>query len=543
MRTDRHSMWNLAEEVAMLLLLLCCGLPPMHGFSEGELMPKWYLGSIMFLLVAMLVSLRKKYDASYTAFYSLEKSFGKATFIACIAEILFVAAEILKSGGIPNSGAKGTFDNPAGMSLYLCTLLPGTIHFTNKFRLSTSKGSIRNVPYITILYVILFIAVLTLSKSRTSFICIGCLACITLTRDRNTSKSLKTTAATIAGFAIICLCLCFKTDSTSGRSFILKTTWELVKERPLTGHGQGGFHREYMDRQGKFFQEHPDSKYTRLADDVRHPLNEFIMAWCEYGISGLFALVAAFVFPWVTCIRTRTTRPACLSELISIFIFSLFSYPFHYPLSWLILLLCVGSSLHPRKNIKARGQRRMFRIWDVAVALCVISLAIVLYELKHDIEWGKAARIAAKGHPRKTLNRYAALYEHYGSNPYFLYNYAAVLYSAGMFGEAGEIAEECEKMWSGYHLELLMGDISRMDGRYEKARTHYQKAYGMCPSRFAPLAGIFYLYKDMGNLNEAADIAQMIVNKKVKVESPEVHEMKDEAEDFIQEHYPDGKSP
>jgi O-antigen ligase len=63
----------------------------------------------------------------------------------------------------------------------------------------------------------------------------------------------------------------------------------MIKEKPLFGHGVGGFKANYMNYQARYFEEHPDSKYAMLADNVNRPFSEYLLLLTEYGLAG-FAL-------------------------------------------------------------------------------------------------------------------------------------------------------------------------------------------------------------------------------------------------------------
>jgi O-antigen ligase len=64
-----------------------------------------------------------------------------------------------------------------------------------------------------------------------------------------------------------------KKDSADGRLLIWRCTYEMVKDKPLFGYGQGGFKANYMNYQAKYFEEHPNSRYAMLADNVNRPFN------------------------------------------------------------------------------------------------------------------------------------------------------------------------------------------------------------------------------------------------------------------------------
>jgi len=112
------------------------------------------------------------------------------------------------------------------------------------------------------------------------------------------------------------------------------------------------------------------------------------------------------------------------------------------------------------------------------------------------------------------------------SSPYRLYNEAYRAYRAGKFEEARSSALRCRESCSGYNLELLTGDIERHLRHGRSALRHYETALHMCPSRFAPLAGMYRTYADMGDSVAMRRVARRIALKPVKVMSPVVQEIK-----------------
>jgi tetratricopeptide (TPR) repeat protein len=132
------------------------------------------------------------------------------------------------------------------------------------------------------------------------------------------------------------------------------------------------------------------------------------------------------------------------------------------------------------------------------------------------------------------MPRYEKLYAHYDDNPYFLYNYMAEQYFAGRFEGALTTSEECRERWSGYNLELMTGDICRKLGRYGEAIDHYTEAANMCPSRFAPLEGLYHSYMERGDSANASATAKIIAEKEMKVVSADAMRIKREAKSKIE---------
>ena len=63
-------------------------------------------------------------------------------------------------------------------------------------------------------------------------------------------------------------------------------------------------------------------------------------------------------------------------------------------------------------------------------------------------EWGNTSRLALCGASGKTLPAYAELEKKFENNPYFLYNYAAILLENKQYEESLTVALQCRKYLS-----------------------------------------------------------------------------------------------
>ena len=65
-----------------------------------------------------------------------------------------------------------------------------------------------------------------------------------------------------------------------------------------------------MDIQATYFMRHPFSEYGMLADNIKHPLNEWIAATIDFGLIGLFVIVSFFA----STIRYANKHPLDVSR-------------------------------------------------------------------------------------------------------------------------------------------------------------------------------------------------------------------------------------
>ncbi|WP_321288466.1 O-antigen ligase family protein [uncultured Sunxiuqinia sp.] len=103
---------------------------------------------------------------------------------------------------------------------------------------------------------------------------------------------------------------------------------EMIKDKPVFSHGFGAIRAKYMDYQVEYFKNNLYSKYVQLADNIKHPFNEFIEAAVEFGIVGLNIVLSFLIFVlWKTLKSNTKNRELILSGLTSFFVFACFSYP------------------------------------------------------------------------------------------------------------------------------------------------------------------------------------------------------------------------
>ena len=498
-----------------LWLSIASYLPSIYLFTDTLLLPKWYLCIVGVACAGAIVGVtmlrRKPLPKMSDAFPISVAVFTVVT----IAECLYVGGCVL-TGGWKTGGECGTFDTPAGLALSLCIAIPLAVHQT----LHADKRSSR------LLYgaaTLLFVATLLLTRSRTGMICLALYGIIYLTRmlkqhilNQRIRNSLLIGVSAILLTGTLFFVSSHKTASTSGRAFILQRSMELIMEHPFVGHGHGSFEREYMLRQARFFKVHPNDVHTDLADDMHHPLNEFIYLWINYGFVAPVALLTALMLP---LLRLRHHLLLQLTVL-ALLVFSCFSYPFHYPIAWLI---AGGTLLYTFwKSVLRWSSHVAFPC--VLLLASVVTFALTLNDAVHEHLWYRAYRHSFRH--KSALAEYEQVHSYFRQNPYFLYNYAIASFMHKDLDRAEHLLGECARFRNSYNQELLHGDVCLRRENYTEAIVHYQTASHMCPVRFAPLEGLCKVYQATGDEVRRKEMATRIANKKVKVNSSAVQRIK-----------------
>ncbi len=396
----------------------------------------------------------------------------------------------------------GHFDNPAGLMSCLCAGMPFTLYLYD-------KGKICRITSSTCASIIF--TALILSESRTGIICASALlACMIMGKAGFPIK--KRTATTFAVIVLMATIGYFlKKDSADGRMLIWQCALDMMRDTPPTGFGGDAFQRLYMDYQADWFTRHPASPMSMLADNAASPFNEYIHLYICYGIAGI-ATLAILTALLIRAYRKRPSREKATAvlALACIGFTGMFSYPFRYPSTWIVFAVCVYTLFC---DLKIVGKRHFNNVICLAcITISIISTIRLHDRIKSEWCWNEASKF-------KYTEAYERLMPKFADNPYFLYNYAVILYEKGFTDKSLDTAIRCDKHIANYDLELLLGDIYFDKGDYEMSENHYLRASHMCPCRFVPLNQLYDLYIKTDRNAEATSVARHVADMPLKIKS------------------------
>ncbi len=332
-----------------------------------------------------------------------------------------------------------------------------------------------------------------------------------------------------AGFYLI------KQDSADGRMLIWKATVLLIQEQPVSGLGFDRFQAGYMDAQAAYFMNHPGDSAAPLAADSRYAFNELLQFAAEQGIIGLALLFLVGV------LIIRTTDPPnsvwlILSKagILSIFVFSLFSYPSQIlPIKInMALFLSVVASFGKPIRIRAISISEKSKPW-LKGSLLVVVLAGAIAGTLHLNDLRKASKtwklgldLYNNGNIEQSLLAYERVEPVLNRNGDFLMNYGKALSMAGDHEKAIQVLNEAENHLNNTIIQTALGDSYKALGQFEEAEQAYVLAGHMLPDRFYPKYLLATLYEETGRWGKAVSLAMELVSKEPKVESTAVREIK-----------------
>ena len=105
-------------------LLFACAFPSMTLFYDQCNTPKWlctlFMAGLLAVCTAIYYGIKRKRPTGFCHF----EAWSEATAMAITLESLYALVSLFKYPATWQLGIAGTFDNPAGLALFLCSLLP-----------------------------------------------------------------------------------------------------------------------------------------------------------------------------------------------------------------------------------------------------------------------------------------------------------------------------------------------------------------------------------------------------------------------------------
>lgn len=505
-------------------ILLAANFSVLRSMNDYLLSGKW-VGCLLLLLLALPLTLYSREDL-------LEADDLRISFIFTCASIIFICTFQLFgliASPVGEFRCTADYDNPAGVAISLVACLP--------FALQKHETLSHRVINITLS--VISTAIIVAIENRSGLLA---LTVVFLSLYINT-KTIRFSIINrwlviifvISVLLVVVLLTLSKTNSTAGRYLILNTSWKLFLDAPLLGHGIGGFQRLYMEWQASNLKILNDSHFNMLADNVTHPLNEYLKFAVDYGIVGLSIILTLFAkfFHDALTVDDGLSRSA-ISSVIGIGFMALFSYPFRYPIVWLCMTLSMLITYRSK-------MKRFFHSVTVKVFAVSIYMALFVHTTHYavkQVQWFRVSHDTTKKvHQSEVLKRYSELEKSIGRDPYFQYNYAFVLHEMGVDSLALNHIERCSLEISGYDIEMLKGNVQEGLGQFNDAILSYEKASGMCPSRFTPPYNLFCLHRFLGNREKTFDVGRKILSMPIKVNSNAVQALRLDVRQYLNENY------
>lgn len=332
-----------------------------------------------------------------------------------------------------------------------------------------------------------------------------------------------------------------KSDSALGRLLIWRVSSKMIEENPLFGIGFDNFKSRYMEIQADYFRNNPNASESLFASDTCYAFNEYLQAITETGVIGEL-LIAAIIISILKSSNRDEEENITIAKagIFSIAIFSLFSYPAQIlPIKISLVCYLAWIAKMDRKVLvlnllphKYKYVLRLFPILFICIGFFGISRLFPFYDAYK--KWGISYFYYSNGDYKECAKVCKMIYPLLKEEGDFLTYYGKTLTLGNENEEAIKILQRALSYYPNVIVYTALGDNYKSLNRFVEAEKAYLQACNMIPSRFYPIYKLAKLYDETGQLEKAVAVARTLINKKIKVKSKAVYEIREEMEKIIE---------
>ncbi len=328
----------------------------------------------------------------------------------------------------------------------------------------------------------------------------------------------------------------FKSDSTSGRSYIVENSLTLFSKNLVTGVGVGGFNPAYNHTQADYFSTHSlTDKRALLANDGYYAFNELLHIGVEQGVIGLLILVFLAIIMCREIYRINKQyekKKLEIAILLSIVVNSMVSYPLHNLSVFCVFALCLGSLSRLAKPIMKSGFSPI--LTKPLLFLCLGAAVYAGYK-KHKNESiiKEAISLKKDGYKMDALNLLSGNQYALISNVNFGIPYLELLYETGHEVRAINDFDKMHKYHCNQKMHKLIAKCYRETNDFKKAENHFLLSLHITPQLLQSRLDLANFYKVIGNDSLSTYWAEETISCPVKIYSSRVENIRESARKLL----------
>lgn len=306
------------------------------------------------------------------------------------------------------------------------------------------------------------------------------------------------------------------------RLLMWKTTFNMIKDKPILGSGIGTFKMNYLNYQAKILKDNP--YYIKFSGNAREAHNEYLQMWAELGIVGLGLFLLIFYFFYKTVFIFLKRKLNIENKIIVLGLFmgitcflihSLFAFPLHVPAlgsSFFVIMsltIVYISNFNLSESEKEKNIRKIdlkilkLNINYVVVLILVIMLIaigfLVIKPYIAELYYFKGMRYRVNSNYAEALPNfdYAAQLDPY--NGRILLALGTTYYNLNIQFKAEEILQKAKNYINNRNVFRNLGLSYMKNGNYKKAEIEFKHAIYLDPKftkTYYDLGGLYFLQED-----------------------------------------------
>jgi len=286
--------------------------------------------------------------------------------------------------------------------------------------------------------------------------------------------------------------------SINTRLLMWKTTFEMIKEKPLLGSGIGTFKMNYLIYQAEFLKSNP--YYIKYSGKAGEAHNEYLQMWAELGIIGL-GMFIGIILMFYSLIIDYLKKNDSDKEKIIVFglvlgitcflIHCLFTFPLHVPALGVTFFTLLGLTVIytrkinlPKTDSDNRPKEFKLKNKGIKIALTILVLVFMIWAINlvaikpyiAELYYFKGMRHNVDKNYTKSLPnfQYAVQLDPY--NGRILHALGTTYYNLNIFSKSEEILQEAKKYMIDVNTFYILGlNYSKLN-MLEKAEKEFKHA-------------------------------------------------------------------
>ena len=328
-------------------------------------------------------------------------------------------------------------------------------------------------------------------------------------------------------FAVVILVILYflKRGSADSRMLMILVSLRTWADNLWVGTGTGSYLQALGEGMATYFTSHPASLFIPSVGIADRPFNEPLRMAVEQGMAGLISFTTAIV---LTARRLWIAGSPLFYALVTLLVFSMFSYPFTIPAFCGMLSVIMAYAANLGKQYLFRPMM-VFPFTAVGIS-CTFICVLLLPRMEAEKDYDRFSQI----HDEAFIKDYYELFPLLNDNPQFLFDFGLLLRDCGRYNDSNAMLRQGTSLSADPMFHILMGRNYEDMEEYDKADSLYDHAFRMVPNRIYPLYRKMKLYEAMGDTTRCKAMACRVQNFRVKVESPATRDMKKEAKEIKQ---------
>ncbi|PKP56884.1 hypothetical protein CVT91_12025 [Candidatus Atribacteria bacterium HGW-Atribacteria-1] len=294
-----------------------------------------------------------------------------------------------------------------------------------------------------------------------------------------------------------------KDPSINTRLLMWKTTFEMIKDRPIFGSGIGAFKMNYLDYQADFLKYNP--YYIKYSGKAGEAHNEYLQMWAEIGIIGLgifIGIILMFynlIINYLKKVDNNKDKIIVFGLVLGITCFlihCLFTFPLHVPALGVTFFALLGLTVIYTRKINlpktdSDNRQKEFKLKNegIKIALTILVLVFMIWVINlvaikpyiAELYYFKGMRYNVDKNYTKSLPnlQYAVQLDPY--NGRILHALGTTYYNLNIFSKAEEILQEAKKYMIDVNTFYISGlNYSKLN-MFKEAEEEFQQAIYLNP--------------------------------------------------------------